>query len=148
MKKLDTKSEIDFLNELHSDPKLEKTYALLRESFNVLQTRSQMLIGLVTICLTITGFSGIKIAESGLPAKISIFLGVFSTLITALLLISGPLNLQWLSQYRADTLEETLQELIRRRDQRTKTYHYASICLIIGLGGYTMSLAFYLLLGK
>jgi len=93
MKKLDTKSEIDFLKELHSDPKLEKTYALLRESFNVLQTRSQMLIGLVTICLTITGFSGIKIAESGLPAKISIFLGVLSTLITALLLISGPLNL-------------------------------------------------------
>ncbi len=145
MKKLDTKSEIEFLKELHADPQAEKTYALLRESFNVLQTRSQMLIGLVTICLTITGFSGIKIAESCLPAKVSIFIGVCSTLITALLLVSGPLNLQWLSQYRADTPEATLQELIRRRDRRTKTYLSASLCLIIGLGAYTLSLAFYLL---
>jgi hypothetical protein len=146
MQKLDTKNELNFLKELHADPQLEKTYAVLRESFNVLQTRSQMLIGLVTICLTITGFSGIKIAESCLAAKISIFLGIISTLLTTLLLVSGPLNLQWLSQYRADTIEATLQELIHRRDKRTKTYHHASICLIIGLAAYTMSLAFYLLL--
>ncbi len=145
MKKLETKSEIDFLKELHSDPVLEKSYNLLRESFNVLQARSQMLIGLVTICLTITGFSGIKIAESCTASKISIFVGVISTLVTALLLISGPLKLQWITQQSAGNLAETLEELIRRRDQRTRTYHLASYCLIFGLGAYITSLAFYLL---
>ena len=145
MQKLDPGKEIAFIRELNEDPIAEKTYSMLRDSFNVLQARSQMLLGLVTICLTITGFSGIKIAESCLPAKISIFVGVFSTLLTALLLVSGPLNLQWLTKYRAATLDETFQELIRRRDQRTKIYHRASACLILGVGGYTLSLAFYLL---
>ena len=145
MTELKPGDEISFLRELHADPIAEKSYAMLRESFNVLQARSQMLLGLVTICLTITGFSGIKIAESCTAAKVSIFVGVFSTLLTALLLVSGPLNLQWLTKYRANSIDETLRELICRRDQRTKVYHRASACLILGVGGYTLSLAFYLL---
>ena len=32
MQKLDTKNELNFLKELHADPQLEKTYAVLRES--------------------------------------------------------------------------------------------------------------------
>ena len=146
MRKLKPEEEIDFIGELQLDPKLEKAYTVLRGHFSVLQVRSQMLIGLVTICLTITGFSGIRIADSGMAAKLCIFVGICSTLLTALLLISGPLNLQWLTQYRGESNEATLAELFRRRDQRTKVYQMASLCLVIGLGGYTMSMAFYLLL--
>ena len=145
MTELNPGDEIAFLRELHADPIAERSYAMLRESFNVLQARSQMLLGLVTICLTITGFSGIKIAESCLAAKISIFCGVLSTLITALLLVIGPLNLRWLTKYKIGNVEDTLIDLIGRRDQRTKLYHRASLCLIFGVGGYTLSLAFYLL---
>ncbi|NQZ57367.1 MAG: hypothetical protein HRT88_07840 [Lentisphaeraceae bacterium] len=145
MKELSPQEELKFLKDIHQDPQSEKAYAMLRDSFNVLQARSQMLLGLVTICLTITGFSGIKIAESGMAAKTAIFFGITSTLITALLLVVGPLNLRWLTKFRAGSVEDTLIDLIRRRDQRTRLYHLASAFLILGVGGYTLSLAFYLL---
>lgn len=145
MNKLNPEEEIKFLRELYADENSTKILATLADSFTILQVRSQMLLGLVTICLTITGFSGIEIAQSGIYAKICIFIGIISVLITSLLLVIGPLRIQWLSQFKAASIEATLTELIRRRDQRTRLYHKATIYLIIGVSSYVFSLAFFLL---
>jgi len=146
MKKLTPAEEIDFIKELLTDPITEKTYLRLRETLDALQIRSQGILALVTICLTITGFSGIEIASAGPSSRYAIFIGIFSTLITAILLVCGPLQLKWISQFKADDIQTTLEEVLQERDRRTKLYHIANIFLIIGIGGYTMALAFYLLL--
>jgi hypothetical protein len=146
LKKLSPKEELAFLKNIHADQGTEKVMAKLRDSFNVLKIRSQMLLGLVTICLTITGFSGIRIAESSMSAKTCLIIGVVSVLITSLLLVSDPLQLKWLTQFSANTTEKTLLELIQRSNSRMKLYHLATFFLIIGINAYVLSLGFFLLL--
>lgn len=58
LKKLNPEEELEFLKEIHGADDFGKLFHVLKESFSLLQTRAQMLLGLATICLTITGFSG------------------------------------------------------------------------------------------
>jgi hypothetical protein len=66
-------------------------------------------------------------------------------LISALIIFCGPLQIRWLTQYRADSVETTLLELIRRRNTRTYQYYTAMGCLVVGLSGYVLSFAAYLI---
>jgi hypothetical protein len=145
MRKLTPSEEFDFLREIRATTDAEKTLSELRDAFNVLQVRSQMLLGLITICLTITGFSGPRIASSGTPARIAIFIGVLCVLASALVLVVGPLHIRWITHFRGDSVEHTLLKLIRRRNTRTLMYHVAAFCLVVGLGGYVLSLGFFLM---
>ncbi|MCK5739626.1 hypothetical protein KAH55_10605, partial [bacterium] len=145
MQKLCPAEEFQFYQEIHGDKDYEKVFSALKESFNVLQVRSQVLLSLITICLTITGFSGHRIASTGLLPRIFVSIGVSSVLISALILICGPLQVRWMTQFRAKNLEATVLELIRRRNLRTRKYHWAIFALIIGLTGYVLSLVGFLL---
>jgi len=78
-------------------------------------------------------------------SKIGVFLGVVSVLASALIIFTGPLQIRWLTQYRADSIDTTLLELIRRRNIRTHQYYTAMGCLVVGLSGYVLSFATYLL---
>ena len=68
---LDPTEELEYLKTIYGDNQAEKLFTLLTDSFNVIQNRAQMLLSLITITLTITGFSGPKIAESSLFARLS-----------------------------------------------------------------------------
>jgi hypothetical protein len=145
MRRLRPTEELEMLREIVRDDELSRIVENLRGSFQVLQTRAQLLLGLVTICLTITGFSGPRIAESGRAASAAIFIGVVSVLATAIVLVLGPLNLRWMTRYRGETVDDTLVDLIRRRNRRTGLYRAGTVLLVVGLTGYVLSLGFYLL---
>lgn len=145
MEHLNADDEVAFLRELHRDPEAEKVLTTLRGAYAVLQTRSQMLLGLATICLTITGFSGPQIAASGVAARSFIVLGVGSVLVTALLLVAGPLQVRWMTQRRGASMDATLAELVRRRNVKTRLYHLATGFLVVGFTAYVLALATYLI---
>lgn len=85
--------ELEYLKTIYGENQAEKLFAQLTDSFNVIQNRAQMLLSLITITLTITGFSGPKIAESSLFARLSIAFGLAFVLLSALILMAGPLRL-------------------------------------------------------
>ena len=60
--KLNEEVELEFLLELHAQPEYVKVFEQIRHGLEVLQVRSQMLLGLITIGLTVTGFSEHRIA--------------------------------------------------------------------------------------
>jgi hypothetical protein len=144
IRKLGPREELEYLREIHGDDQ-GRLFSILVESFNVLQYRAQLLLGLITICLTITGFSGPRIAESGTVAKLSLIAGLALVLCSALIILVGPLQLRWGTQRRGETLDESLIFLIHVRNQRTRRYHTASALLILGLFGYVGSVIGYLL---
>ncbi len=145
MKKLTPEEELRFLKEIHGQNGVPPIFDWLRDAFAVLQTRAQMLLGLITICLTITGFSGPKMAESGALSRVFVFLGVISVLASALVLLCGPLQIRWMTRYREEQMDATFVFLIRRRNLRTRLYHLAVACLLVGLTGYVLSFAAFLL---
>lgn len=95
MRKLTADEEIEFYKEIIADPVKEKMLSNVRDSFHVLYSRSQLLLSLITICLTITGFSGPKIAESNLTSRVLIITGLFFVLLSAVILLSGPLFIKF-----------------------------------------------------
>ncbi len=139
--------ELEYLKTIYGENQAEKLFSLLTDSFNVIQNRAQMLLSLITITLTITGFSGAKIAESSLVARISIAFGLVFVLLSALILMAGPLRLNWCTRSRSKSLDQSLIKLIEQRNFRTERYHQASVALVIGLIGYVTSVISFLILG-
>jgi hypothetical protein len=139
--------ELDFLKQIYGSDRSDKLIEILTDSFNVLQNRAQMLLSLITITLTITGFSGPRIAESSLVARISIAFGLAFVLISALILRAGPLRINWCTRSKSVDIDQTLVKLIIQRNTRTNRYHLASITLVIGLIGYVSSVISFLISG-
>lgn len=136
--------ELSYLKEIHGEG-YSKLFSVLIGHFEVLQSRAQMLLSLIAICLTITGFSGPQIARSGPAAQVLLAIGLLFVLLAALILVMGPLQLRWGTQRRADTVDNSLIALIERRNTRTRKYHFASAVLVVGLTGYLGSLLTYML---
>ena len=143
MKKLTPEEEVKFLKEIHGED-YSRLFDVVKESFVLLQMRSQMLLGLATICLTITGFSGPHMAQSNSFSRFFIGFGLSFVLASIMAVVAGPLRLQWITAWKAESLDETLVQNIRRRDSKTRLYRIATALLIVGLTGYLLSLIFYL----
>lgn len=142
-RKLEPAEELNYLKELYGEDRA-KILAWVTNAFDVLQQRSSLLLSLVAVVLTITGFSGPTIAASGFFSKICIGYGLSFVLISAIVVLAGPLQLRWATQWRAETLDDSLVQLIARRNARTRKYHLAFALLCIGLTGYVGSVIGYL----
>ena len=144
MNKLSPQKEFTHLKSIVKDESQEKIMTNLKESFNTIYTRSQVLLSLTTICLTITGFIGPKIARANHLSKFFIIFGLTFVMLSVVILFTGPLYIQWISQYRAETFEKTVIYQINRRNNRTIKYRIAKLFLAIGLTGYVISIISYL----
>jgi len=121
-----------------------RTYDVVRQQFLVLQQRSQLLLTLATITLTITGFSGPKMVQSGSFARWTMAIGLTLVLASVLVLLHG-LRVTWLSQFDAGSPEATLAEAIAYRDRKTARYQAEIALLAAGLASYVAAVIAYLM---
>lgn len=144
MRRLNEKEELEFLKEIHGADDYSKLFGSLKDAFSLLQARAQMLLGLATICLTITGFSGPRMAASNSLSRFFIGFGLTFVLLSVMALVAGPLRLRWMTAWKAEDVEQTLLKHLEQRNIRTKYYRVAMFLLLVGLTGYLLSLIFYL----
>ena len=121
-----------------------RTYDVVRQQFLVLQQRSQLLLTLATITLTITGFSGPKMVQSGGFTRWGMAVGLTLVLASMLVLLGG-LRVKWLSQFDAGSPEATLAEAIAYRDRKTTHFQAEIALLAAGLACYVAAIIAYLL---
>ncbi len=144
MRKLEPREELAFLQEIYGREGREKILAALINSYDTLQSRAQTLMGLVTIILTIAGFSGPSVARSGPMGRIGVSIGLSLVLASAILTLSGVLQLRWVTQQRENSIEESFVSAIERRNRRTTRYHISFVVLVLGLVMYVSGLISYL----
>jgi len=120
---------------------------VLTQQFGVLQTRSQLLLTLATITLTITGFSGPRMAQLGAYTRWSLAMGLLFVLLSLLLILLGTLRIRWVTQYLVRDDPDSLAEVIRHRDRKTALYLSQLALLVIGLVLYVTAVVVFLLLG-
>ena len=118
------------------------------EQFTKLQNRSQILLTVATIALTVTGFSGSKIAATGSIPRLLIVTGLLFVLSGIIVLLCQTLTLKWATQIRLPSQEETLEAILVHRNKKTHTYGVALILVVTGLSLFVSSIGFYLLCGK
>ncbi len=124
-----------------------KSYNILTNQLNLLQTRHQMMLTLGTLTLTITGFSGPKMAASNILSKYGMIFGIFWVLLSIVAILLSTVNLVWVTQFHGETDEDTLALLIERRNLRTRMFHIQLTMLVIGLTSYVVAVIAYLYLG-
>lgn len=123
---------------------------LLVTQFGVLQTRSQVLLTVSTLALTITGFSGPRIAQSGAFPRLAMAGGLVLVLLSMLLIIGGSLRIRWVTQFRAPPGggdAELVAQILCYRDRKTRLF-FAELCLLLGgLAAYVAAVVTYFLSG-
>ncbi len=123
---------------------------LLVTQFGVLQTRSQVLLTVSTLALTITGFSGPRIAQSGAFPRLAMAGGLVLVLASMLLIIGGSLRIRWVTQFRAPAGggdAELVAQILCYRDRKTRLF-FAELCLLLGgLAAYVAAVVTYFLGG-
>ncbi len=126
---------------------LARCLEFLRHQFDVIQARSQLLLTLSTLALTITGFSGPKIAQTNEFARYSMAFGIVFVLAGMIILLLGGLRIRWTTQFNEETPELTVSRIIRYRNAKTKLYFLELALLVIGLAAYVSAVVTYLMNG-
>ncbi len=119
----------------------------INQQLQVLQTRSQLLLTLATLTLTITGFSGPKIAQTNALARGTMAGGLVLVLMATVLVLLGALRIHWITQVQAETDRETLTAILGYRNRKTALYRAQLVLLVLGLASYVTSVVTYLMYG-
>ena len=123
---------------------------LLMQQFNVLQTRAQLLLTVSTLALTITGFSGPRIAAAGAFQRYAMAGGLAFVLASMLLILGGSLRIRWVTQFRlpdgADD-EALLAQIVCYRDRKARLFFIELCLLLAGLSAYIAAVIGYFLFG-
>jgi hypothetical protein len=120
---------------------------ILLAQFTVLQTRAQLLLTLATLALTITGFSGPRIASSGAFSRNALAAGLVLVMASVLLILTIGLRVRWVTQFHGETDEDLLVAIIGYRDRKTRGFGWQIGLLGAGLSTYVAGVTGYFLLG-
>lgn len=118
-----------------------RAFELLERQLSALVLRTQVLLSLSGIVITVTGFSGRAIAETGLVARLSIALGLMVVLLGAAVAFAGVLRLRWLTQALSDDPQETLVRGLELRDRKSRMLDIALRLFIAGFALYCFAVA-------
>lgn len=115
-------------------------YGVVEAQLHVLVLRTQVLLSLSGIVITVTGFSGRAIAQTGALARWSISVGILFVLAAALTAVGGVLRLRWLSQTIGDDPLATVTRALGVRDQKGRFLAVSMVLFGIGFAGYVIAI--------
>jgi hypothetical protein len=125
-----------------------KAFDIVERQLSVLVLRTQVMLSLSGIVVTVTGFSGRAIAETSQVARAAIAAGILIVLAAAAVAISGVLRLSWLTKTIHDDPLEMLMRAITVRDQKAKYLSASLVLFVCGFGLYCFAIAQLLLAAR
>jgi len=120
---------------------------VITHQFDVLQSRTHMMLTLATLTLTITGFSGPKIAASNVVSQYAMVFGLVFVLAAVVVTLAGTLRIRWLTQIGEGDAESVIRDMITYRNKKTRLFRIELTLLVFGLTLYVVSVVTYMLVG-
>ena len=114
---------------------------VVERQLSVLVLRTQVMLSLSGIVVTVTGFSGRAIAETSPLARLSVAVGIVLVLAAASTAIGGVLRLRWLTQELTDDAQETLARMLAIRDRKSRFLAAALGLFVAGFACYCLAIA-------
>ncbi|MCA3014887.1 MAG: hypothetical protein INH41_21080 [Myxococcaceae bacterium] len=121
------------------DPR--EAFQVVERQLSVLVLRTQVMLSLSGIVITVTGFSGRAIAQTNELARVLISAGILIVLAAAATGIGGVLRLRWLTQELTDDVRETLTRMLHIRDRKSRFLSAALLLFLVGFGCYCVAIA-------
>jgi hypothetical protein len=122
-----------------------RSFEVVERQLAVLVMRSQVMLSLSGIVITVTGFSGRAIAETSALARSCIAGGILVVLLSAAVAILNVLRLTWLTLELDDEPLVTLLRGLELRDRKAKYLKTASLLFTFGFALYCVAIAQHLL---
>lgn len=119
----------------------EKAYGVVERQLSVLVLRTQVMLSLSGIVITVTGFSGRAIAQTSELARVLVSAGILIVLGAAGTAIGGVLRLRWLTQELRDDVRETLDRMLEIRDTKSRFLSVALVLFLVGFSCYCVAIA-------
>lgn len=119
----------------------ERAFDLVERQLSVLVLRTQVMLSLSGIVVTVTGFSGRAIAQTNELARGLVSAGIVIVLAAAATAIGGVLRLRWLTQELRDDISDTLSRMLELRDTKSRFLSVALVLFIIGFSCYCIAIA-------
>lgn len=120
---------------------LLKAVQLVQGQLGVLVLRTQVLLSLCGIVITVTGFSGRAIAATSAAARVCIAAGIFVVLTAAATAIWGVLRLRWITQELRDDALETITAMLLIRGRKSRFLGVALALFVSGFSLYVAAIA-------
>jgi hypothetical protein len=118
-----------------------KALETVERQLGILVLRTQVLLSLSGIVITVTGFSGKQIAQSGRPGPELIVSGLATVLAAASVLVAGVLRLTWVTKEIGEDGLETVARGIALRDAKAWYLQVAMILFVVGFALYVGAIA-------
>jgi hypothetical protein len=118
-----------------------RAYEMVERQLSVLVLRTQVILSLSGIVITVTGFSGRAIAETSVLARTSIASGILVVLASAAVAIWGVLRLHWLTQAIDEDPLRMLMHGIEIREAKSRFLRAALVLFIVGFSLYCFAIA-------
>jgi hypothetical protein len=118
-----------------------RAFEMVQAQLAVLVLRTQVMLSLSGIVITVTGFSGRAIAATSLLARGSIVLGLFIVLAAAAVAVVGVLRLRWMTQEIDGEPIDMLTRALAIRDRKARFLGTALTLFVIGFTLYCFAVA-------
>lgn len=122
-----------------------RAFELVERQLAVLVLRTQVLLSLAGIVITVTGFSGRTIAQTSVLARTMIAGGIAIVLVSAAVAIVGVLRLRWMTEVIGNSPEETIAKMLGHRDRKSRFLAVAMVLFVAGFTLYVVAIALMLL---
>ncbi len=118
-----------------------RAFEIIQSQLGVLVLRTQVMLSLSGIVITVTGFSGRAIAETSALARVCIVVGLFTVLAAAVVAVGGVLRLRWLTEALGDDVVATLERGLEIRNQKARWLAAALGLFLLGFSLYCAAVA-------
>ncbi len=122
-----------------------KALEILERQLFVLYSRAQVLVSLAGVVITVTGFSGRRIAGTSQPAQLLVIGGLATVLVCVMWIYMKVMRINWSTTELCEDPVECLVVLIERRNEKTSAYIVGGYVLFIGLAFYGIAVSLMLL---
>ncbi len=113
--------------------------AFLSGQLSVLKQQGQTLLGLCGLTITVTGFSGHNMVRGGVVSVTAMGVGIALILVAAVIALRVLTRLRWVSQDLADSLVDTAEAVIVRRNAQQRALAIAGGLVAAGLAAYLVA---------
>lgn len=118
-----------------------RAFDIVQGQLGVLVLRTQVMLSLSGIVITVTGFSGRAIAETSLLARVSVVSGLVLVLAAAAVAVGGVLRLKWLTEELGPEPLVVLTKGIALRDRKARFLSVALTLFVLGFSLYCLAVA-------
>jgi hypothetical protein len=118
-----------------------RAFEMVQAQLGVLVLRTQVMLSLSGIVITVTGFSGRAIAQTSMLARASVIAGLALVLCAAAVAVGGVLRLKWLTEALEEDLSATIVRALEIRNKKARFLSAALTLFITGFSLYCLAVA-------